>query len=324
MGVENSENAARSLKYIKEELQINPEIIVHDLSPNLIKATCDVFGYEKMAFDPFHVMQALNRAILKDLNAYRDQHFTNEKKQLLKLRNFVNSIQRDLKKEPQQIGHDLIDKIPEINPNNQSTLNSVALTSKILFLLSIEDKVAFFSELKSFLSSISTELDEALLNFVALMREKLPKREPTQKGVHRLKIELLKRLKKYFLFKRKPFEEKQREFNKNKYILFYSPENLDSARIKLLSDFLDKYPSLNKYRLLTLRVGSIYRLPLEKVNASIILDLEEDSNYGSELISCLKTFKKYNEVIIRFHYFFKAHPDMPKCSRANREFANHN
>ena len=60
MGVESKSNAERALLYARDDLGINPEMVVHDFSPNLTAAVKSIFGEGVSCIDPFHVMQRLN------------------------------------------------------------------------------------------------------------------------------------------------------------------------------------------------------------------------------------------------------------------------
>ena len=321
MEVENSTNAIRSLRYIKETLNLNPEIIVHDLSPNLIKATCDVFGYDKMAFDPFHILQYLNRSISHDLKMYRARTFINRKKDFFALRDFVSSLQKELK-ESSTFTTDPLTRVPNINSNHKEGNTCKELTNEILAIIKINEAKQFEIQLKNFILNLKANRDARSVEFAQLLEKHLPKRGLTSKGKIRLINELLKKLKHIFLLFRKPLEKEQKEFSKTRNVLFFQPENLTPEREVLLSSFLSKYPVLSKYRVLTLRVGSIYRLPLNQVNASLILDINIDEGYGPELKTCLNTFKDYYEAIFRFRDFFLSNPHLPRRSRANMEYQN--
>ena len=321
MEVENSENAIRALKYIKNDLLLNPEIIVHDLSPNLIKATCDVFGYDKMAFDPFHVMQALNRAISKDLKSFRAINFSFEKNELIKLRDYISSLQSEFKNYG-KFRDETLKKLPKIASNHSKSGKCKSFAEDVLKLCRIQEKKQFKFKLGVFLSDIHKESDETRLRFAQSIEKYVPKRVLTEKGHKRLILELLKKLKSHFILSRKPIEQNQKDFSKTRNILFFQPEKLTEERSKLLISFLKKYPELAIYRELTLRIGSIYRLPLDKVLDSLITTIKIREEYGPDLKTCLNTFKQHYRAIFRFRDFFITNPEMPRRSRANMEFNN--
>ncbi len=76
VGVENHENARRSLENFQKKSSHPPEMIVTDFAPGLLSAVNDVFGPHSTAIDPFHVMQELNRAIDQDLVQFRKIYFS--------------------------------------------------------------------------------------------------------------------------------------------------------------------------------------------------------------------------------------------------------
>ncbi len=323
MDVENSSNAKRSLEYIKNELGINPEIIVHDLSPNLIKATCDIYGAEKMAFDPFHVMQSVNRAIGKELSKYREKRFIKEKNELFALRKYISKLQKEYK-EHYRLKTNFLKEFPKIDKKHVVSVYCAEFTKQILSLLKIDDYFKFFSDLKTFLAKYKKQKNLKILAFALSIEDKLPKKRFTQKSHQRIIIELLKKLKTFYHDCRIPIEEEQKRFSKTRWLLFYQPEKLTEKRIELLNKFLTKYPELQRYRDLTLHFGSIYRLPLDMVSDSLILDVKMDENYGKDLCTCLKTFKKYHGAILRFRDFFIRNPTLTRRSRANMEYQNRN
>jgi len=319
--VENSLNAKHSLEYIKDELGINPEIIVHDLSPNLIKATCDIFGVEKMAFDPFHVMQSLNRAISKELSQFREKRFINEKNELLALRKYISKLQKHYN-EHHCLEAKYIKEFPNIDRNHVISNYCADFTGQILSLLKIISQSKFLFELRTLLTTCKKQKDLNMLAFAFSIEDKLPKKRFTQKSYQRITIELFRKLKTFYHDCRIPIEEEQKRFSKTRWVLFYQPEKLTKKRIELLDKFLTNYPELQIYHDLTLHFGSIYRLPLDMVSDSLILDVKIDGNYGKDLCTCLKTFKKYYKAILRFRDFFIQNPKFTKRSRANMEYQN--
>lgn len=322
MGIENAENAESSLNYVKEELGADPEIIIHDFSPNLIKATCSVFGAEKMGIDPFHVMQMLNRAIRKELNHFRKENFAAEEKELIELRGYISSIQRELK----DLGAEYLKnppKLPDINKNHKISKKCCDFTSEILGLLTKECTVhEFYDTLRSFLSEARGGEDLSILSYVLSIEEKLPKKRPSDKFYLRTLSELLKKLKTLYSENRIPIEDEKKRFSRQSWSIFFQPEKLTDKRKGILDEFLETYPSLSCYRDLTLRIGSLYRLPLESIISEIIFGIEADKNWGDELKACIDTFKRYHAAILRFQDFYNRNPDLPKRCRANMEYRN--
>jgi hypothetical protein len=317
VGVENKQNAVQSLKYLFGEKGFTTEIAVSDLSPNLLAGLSEVIGDDKIAIDPFHVMQELNRAILKDLARYRVQLFTTERKDLAKLKYFITTLQ----KAPQKV-EIAIAPLPSISPHHQNAQKCLQVTQSILGVYQLADPKRFFSILNKELDKMVDDSNLSIVSFGLSIQEKLPKKAVTQTAMMRMKLELLRKLKTLYRECGEPLKNQQYEYSKQKWTLFYQPERLTLKRVKILTQFLSKYPHLQCYRDLTLSVGSIYRLPNELVSSRLILDLPENPKWGPELQACLSTFKKWANAIIRFKKFFENHQGLPKRLRANMEYQN--
>lgn len=317
MGVENKQNAVQSLSYLFEEIGITTEIAVCDLSPNLLAGLSDVLGEDKIAIDPFHVMQELNRAISKELMRFRHQLFTDERKELTKLKNYITNVQKQSGKFDNSV-HSL----PLINPTHQNAMKCLQVTKIILNICQIPDQLTFFKCLIEELNLLRCDSDLGVVSFSLSIKDKLPKKAQTELAMNRLKIDLLRKLKTLYREYDEPIKDQQHTFSKQRWSIFYQPNRLTPKRANVLHQFLIKYPELNCYRDLTLSVGSIYRLPNELVSDHLILDLPIDSKWGKELKACLTTFKKWAHAIIRFKIFFENHKDLPKRLRANMEYQN--
>lgn len=319
MGVEDEENAARSLAYLKKELQINPEMVVHDLSPNLISASAKVFGEEKIALDPFHVMQDLNRAILKDLGRFRKQNFTLERKELDLLKEFVIQIQ---KKHLSQTEQQNVIQSTKIADSHTIAKKCLSILEKISKIYNIPAYGPFFKQLIDALAECQYDNTLPVKTLGLSLQERLPKLSFTKKAMERMKQELLKKLKTLFRDCQRPLNIEQRQFNKTRWVLFYQPEHLTPKRAELLQKFLKQYPKLNQYRDLTLSIGSIYRLPNTLVLPNLIDNCPISDTWGDELKACLTTLKRYSPAIFRFKRFFENNPEAPKKCRANMEYQN--
>ena len=144
----------------------------------------------------------------------------------------------------------------------------------------------------------------------------------TCKGMVRLKQELLKKLKKVYLYFRVNLETESTEFYKNYWFLFLQPENLTVDRQERLSQFLDQYPDLQEYREMTLLVGEIYRRKIPDIDGHQIDDLMIKPHYSKKLKTAIKTLKKHKSAIFRFVEVFKRNPVLAKSCRANMEYFN--
>jgi len=321
VGVEGEEELTRALRYLKEVKGLNPEIIVHDFFAPDCKAVTNVFGQDKSAIDPFHVMQLLNRAIRKDLSRFCKQRCGAELRDLQKLTTFVGLLQATLKT-TSQIALSSLPVLPTVEKGIGIASMCEKITRKVLPLLQIVDSALFFSELRKILAELSQESNLLIKAFVLALEAKLPKHALTPKAHHRMATELLKKLKKMYVEARTPLEMEQTKFNRRKWALFYQPNRLTPERATLILNFLTRYPALQSYRDLTLSVGSIYRLPLEFVKDQLIDELIIRPEWGEELKTAITTIKKHKEEILRFREFFQRHPTFPKRCRANTEYLN--
>lgn len=319
MGVESQVNAVQSLQYIKDNLKITPEIVVHDLSPNLISATAEVFGEEKIALDPFHVMQDLNRAILKDLGRMRKARFTAEKVELDLLKQQI--ILRQNKPVKKNVEILPLSTLP-IKNNHEIAKKCQSITEIMLKIYSIHDVPTFFEKIKMQIAEFRVNNFLPILAFGLSLHDELPKYAETSKAMQRIKSEILKKLKTLFRECQRPLMEAQRRFNKIRWVIFYQREHLNPKRADLLLNFLHQYPELQKYRDLTLSIGSIYRLPIELINSKLIDECPVDPEWGNELKACLNTLKRNTASIFRFRNFFEKNPNTPNKCRANMEYQN--
>lgn len=320
MGIESHKTVANALFHAKSALGINPELVVHDLSPNIFAAVSEIYGSQKSAVDPFHVMQDLNRAIQKDLSRFQTRRFEKELKEFKVLRNFINDIQKkeSISKISQQSPH----KPPSCEHNHICSLLCQTVTQNVLNLLTIKDKQLFFQKIRKYLKKLKSDKRVEVSRFALNMERKLPKRAITEKAYTRTMKELFKKLKTLYLCFRKPLEQEKKRFNKKRWVIFYQPENLTPKRARLLARLLQTYPELESYRDLTLTIGSIYRLPQNMIHENIIDDLIPQTNWGPELFACISTFKRKSAAIFRFLDFYKKNPDLPKRCRTNMEYQN--
>ena len=320
MGVESHKTVANALLHAKSALGIDPELVVHDLSPNIFAAVSEIYGSQKSAVDPFHVMQDLNRAIQKDLSRFQTRRFGKELKELKALRNFINNVQKrePISKISQQSPH----KLPSCERNHSNSTVCQIITQNVLDLLTIKDKQLFFQKIRKYLKKLKSDTRIEISSFASNMERKLPKRAITEKAYMRTMKELFKKLKTLYLYFRKPLQQEKKRFNKKRWALFYQPEKLNPKRARLLTKLLQMYPELESYRDLTLTIGSIYRLPQNMIHDNIINDLRPQTNWGPELHACISTFKRKSAAIFRFRDFYEKNPDLPKRCRANMEYQN--
>ena len=222
-----------------------PDLITCDFFPNLISAISQVYGSEVIQIDLFHVMQELNRGIKADLLLYRERQFDAERKELQSLRNWINSIQKTMVEgNTFSISLQLIGAPPKIDPSHELSMNCLAFTLKVVEILKLNVAGEFFLELRTLLGALEP-LTEPLGSFSNGIVKKIPKKRFTEKGMFRIKKEVLKKLKTYYLKFRKPIDEESMQFYHDFHVIFFQPENLTQKRKELLESFLTAHPNLN-------------------------------------------------------------------------------
>jgi len=281
-----------------------------------------VYGENVIQIDLFHVMQLLNNGIKADLLKYREKRFDAERQELCSLRNWVNSIQKIVNDVRDfSIALRIIGNLPEVKSTHKSSSKCAKLTSEVLELLRLDAPTQFFKELREFLNGLNGTNDQ-LANFSNNMLNVMPKKRFTEKGMLRVKKEILKKLKTYYLELRKPIDEESVQFHHNFHIVFFQPEKLTLKRKEKLASFLTLHPELKKYREMTLLVGELSRLPYDKIDGHQIEDLRESPLYSNKLNTAIRTIKKQEANILRFVDFFKQNPELSKAQRSNMEFHN--
>ena len=315
------EPAVRILNQLKE-LGVFPGLVTSDFSPALIGATTQVYGADVVQIDLFHVMQLLNNGIKADILKYREKRFDAERRELRSLRNWVNSIQKSVNDGLDfSISLKIAGKPLEVKNTHISSSKCAKLTSEVLYLLRLDAPTQFFRDLREYLNGLTCKNDQRA-NFSDTMLNLMPKKRFTEKGVLRVKKELLKKLKSFFLELRKPIDEESVQFHHDFQVIFFQPENLTLKRDEKLCSLLIGHPELRVYREMTLMVGEISRLPYDKIDGHQIKDLEENASYSKKLNAAIRTIKKHEANILRFVDFFKQNPGLSKAQRSNMEFHN--
>ncbi len=267
-------------------------------------------------------MQLLNNGIKADLQKYRERRFDAERRELRSLRNWVNSIQKLVK---DGLDFSLLLKVmgnpPKVKPDHASSSKCAKLTYRVMALLKVIAPDKFFRELQEVIKELEgTGGPES--NFSNAMLKIMPRKRFTEKGMFRVKKELLKKLKTFFLELRKPIDDESIKFYYDSHVIFFQPENVTLKRQERLTLLLTGHPELKKYRKMTLLVGEISRLPSGDIDGHQIKDLEEDSTQSKKLNAAIRTIKRHEGNILRFVEFFKQNPELSRAQRSNMEFHN--
>ena len=301
---------------------INPGLITCDFSPQLIGAITQVYGTDVIQIDLFHVMQELNRGIKIDLQIYRERQFDAERRELRSLRNWITSIQKTME-EGINFSTSLIivGTLPEVDPSHEFSMNCLNFTSEVIEILKLNDPSEFFRKLRHLLVKFDRSV-EPIAYFCDRLLKLMPKKRFTQKGMLRIKKEVLKKLKTYYVWFRKPMDETSIQFYHDLYVIFFQPEKMTPKRKDLLEMFLSAHPDLKIYREMTLLLGELSRLPVEDIDGHQIDDLHENPSFSKKLNTAINTIKKHKDNILRFVDFFKQHPKLLKSQRSTMEYYN--
>ncbi|TKJ22032.1 MAG: hypothetical protein CEE42_13360 [Promethearchaeota archaeon Loki_b31] len=267
-------------------------------------------------------MQLLNNGIKADLQKYREKRFDAERRELRSLRNWVNSIQKLIK---DGLDFSLLLKVignpPKVKSDHDSSSKCAKLTSRVMDLLKVTAPDQFFRELQEVIKELEGSGDPEF-NFSDALLKVMPKKRFTEKGMLRVKKELLKKLKTFFLELRKPIDDESIKFYYDSHVIFFQPENVTLKRKEKLASLLTCHSELKKYREMTLLVGEISRLPPGEINGHQIKDLKEDHTHSKKLNAAIRTIKKHEDDILRFVEFFKQNPGLSKAQHSNMEFHN--
>lgn len=303
---------------------MNPDLITCDFSPNLIAGITRVFGEEVIQIDLFHVMQELNRGIKADLLKYRKKQFDTERNELKELRDWVKKVQAEMK------GGISCTKslrsaptLPELESTDGVSGLCRRFTSDVLDVLNISEPTRFFCELRSFIGDLD-RTKKPVDYFCDRLLHAMPKKRFTEKGMRRVKKEVLKKLKTFYLHHRKPLTKKSLEFHHKHDVLFFQPENLNKKRRELLDSLLSAHPELNNYRRMTLMLGELSRAPPEEIDGHQIDELTPSPSFSKKLNTAIRTIKTHKSKILRFVEFSQNHQDFVKGQRANMEYYNTN
>ena len=321
MGVEGEVEVERALRHLRDDKGVDPDIVVHDFYPATCAGVESVYGVEKSAIDPFHVMQEVNRGIGKDLARFRDQRFASEVRELGAMTTCFSALQAQLAGGG-VIPRDVLAMLPAVAPGHALAQLCAEVSQAALAALRIPRAAKFFPALREELEAIQCRPELPAKAFAMSVEEHVPRRATTEKARARAAADVLKKLKTMCAESRQYLQVQQAQFSREKWVLFYQPERLTPPRSRLLARFLAKYPELEPYRDLTLGVGSIYRLPLSLVSNAFIDCLPDGPAWGAELQAAIATLKGHRDEILRFREFYAKNPDLPKKCRANTEYLN--
>jgi hypothetical protein len=317
------DDTAKALEDAKARYHLDPALATCDFSASMIGALGAVFGDQVIGIDGFHVMQLLNNGIRRDLLDFRDQRFKSESRELIALRGWVCKIQKMVdEKVAFPLALASTGALPVVDSSHGSSLSCSRFTTALIDLLKMDTASSFFNAFTKFLDRKEDDPNEFIRSFVNDMRSAIPSRRVTDKGMDRVKGTILKKLKVMYLAFRAVLDAESVEFAKDHWVVFFQPEKVKGERKERLERFLNRYPALRVYREMTLQVGAIYRLPVEKIDGHEIAGLEIKPFFSEKLKTAIQTLKDHAAQIYRFVDVFKLHPGLPKRCRASMEWYN--
>jgi len=321
VGVEGQAEVERALRHLRDDKGVDPEMVVHDFGTGVSAGVVAVYGEEKSAIDPFHVMQEVTRGIGKDLARFRDGRFASEVRELRAITRHVKTLQ-DALATTGALPRDLPGVPPAIAPGHALAQLCAEVALAAFAVLRAPTPDLFFPALRHALNALLARPELPAKGFALSVQDHLPKRATTAKAYSRAVADVLKKLKTLCAESRQYLQVRQAHFSHVKWVLFYQPEALTPERSCLLARFLAEYPDLEPYRDLALGVGAIYRLPLSLVSNAFIDCLPDNPEWTPELQAAIATLKAHRDEILRFRAFFAKHPDLPKKCRSNTEYLN--
>jgi hypothetical protein len=282
-----------------------------------------VFGEHVIGIDGFHVMQELNNGIRRDLLDFRDNRFKKEIRELHTMRDWVSRVQEKIDDGSKvSTAINKAGAFPRSEPGLEICKVALDFSSRVVRLFKQNDPIKFFRNISLFLDKNDNNTCEQIKHFVQAVRPALPHLRFTDKGKLRVQNALFKKLKALFLGFRAKLEDDSTAFYKDHWALFFQPERITPKRKERLDAFLNRYPELGIYRIMTLQVGEIYRLPAEQIDGHQIHDLKESALFSERLNTSIRTLKKNAENILRFVDLYKKHPGLSKKCRASTEWFN--
>ncbi|MHA1799552.1 MAG: transposase [Candidatus Helarchaeota archaeon] len=299
---ENADEIKKLLLILKKKLPFIPKLICVDFAPAWIEAITEIFPECEIQICCFHVMQLLNRALLKDLNRYKKTVFDqviNEARQLRK---------ELLMKEKEGIPI----LIAPTNPALQVIHSNFMTLGEILREDDPKKFIASFHELFNVLKDDITLLTQQLIEDLLA---RIPRGGVTKKNLKYYKKEVYKAFRKNVRLLRVKFEKDKKEFSRSRFSLLTRPEKLSPSDKDELESFLQKYPKFRKFRVLSLKMSDILRLPPQDVSIDLILTLSIWDDASKELQAAMTTIKKRAREIIAYSKHLADEEDLSRLKR---------
>ncbi len=256
-------------------------------------------------------MQLLNRAVKKDMIRFQKKFFGKALKEIRECYKLSTSVEKTSK---------IKRNLPKTFKSEAARISSSQL-QLLVNLFNHDDLGAFKKAFSKTLDEMFTSKNKMNQRFGTELIERMPSNGFTVKNLKYFKKSAFIAHRKVLRSFRLEIEEKKGEFRRHRAHVLTQPENLDEESEKELRIFLDEYPEIKGLRNLVLRVGSIYRIPLDQIDEKLLLNLKEPRRACDELKAALKTIKKRAAEILAFKNFITSDKELSrkKSIRANNE-----
>jgi len=293
---ENEDEILKFLLILKSKLRREPDLITVDFSPSWDDPIKQVFPHGKIQRCAFHSVQLLNRAILKDLTGFGRERFASRIKDL-------KHFSRCLRKETS------VEKLQKMTWTCELVTKSLSHYAILLNLKRIKDVGEFEKSFFEFLSRLDEGADLLDLFLAEELTRRLPPNNLTVKSLKYFKKEVFRAQRKVLRKFREQIEVEKARFSECRFLLLTRPERLWEGNREILERFLTDYPEFQAHGDLSLQVSGIFRTRSRSDAKNRIKNLETRANAHPDLHAAIKTLKKHEPELVRFHDFVTSKED---------------
>ncbi len=268
-----------------------------------------------------HVINELNNYIKNKLKNYRRQQLDTETQELCSLRGWVISIQNHMNN-----GKEFLDSLrevgmpPKVYKDHIMSSKCLLFTRKMMRILKLSSIDNFFNNLREFLNSRDTTSEKSIKTFCNSLRKVMPKRFFNLKNMRRMKLEILKKLKKFYLGFRKSIEKKCVQFYHDSKIILRQLEKVTPELKERLDSFFSRYPGLKKYRKMIMLVKILANASEDELIPYQINAFQEHPAFLKNVDKAVKLIMKFRAFLLRFSNLLTRSQKISKSHRPNMEY----
>ena len=288
---ENEEDITNLCRLLQKALKGAPKSVVIDYKSAWEVGIKKVFPTTLIIRDGFHTVRLLNTAILKELMTISEPMFASVIRETKRLTALIK------KDQWQGNGVKFAPQNPVIKEFKYfyALLTNLSKISELSHFKKVLDRVIWK------LRSLNTDHAHILWNELIY---RLPAHGVTKSNVKYYKIKLRGALSLVMRQFRWQVERAKKEFMQVKYLLVKRPEHCSERQTQFLTAYLKKFPALQKYRALSLRISDIYHMAPELLTDSIITGIELWEDAIQPLTAAVTTLKKHVKEILNFKAVF--------------------